>query len=106
MVYPFTYISAFGELDATGSGNFDSTYGEWSRQGTITGNYPDRYQWSRIHHYYISQESLPAPGLSALRVCFSNITTIHNNGTSANKEFDLQYGVYGIWTKDGLKGGI
>jgi hypothetical protein len=103
MVYPYTYISAFGELDATGSGNFDSTYGEWSRPEVITGHDPDRYQWSRIHHYYISQENLPEPGLSALRVTFTGITTIPNNGADANKEFDIQYGVYGIWTKEGIK---
>ena len=39
---------------------------------------------------------------SAIRVCFQDITTTHNNGIGANKEFDLSFSVYGVWNKDGL----
>jgi hypothetical protein len=39
---------------------------------------------------------------SGIRVGFNGITTIHNNGIGANKEYDLSFSVYGIWNADGL----
>ena len=42
------------------------------------------------------------PEPAGIRVSFQQITTIHNNGIGANKEYDLNFSVYGIWTKEGL----
>jgi hypothetical protein len=38
----------------------------------------------------------------ALRVCFNNVTTRHNDGSGANKELDLSFSLYGIFNKNGL----
>jgi hypothetical protein len=37
-----------------------------------------------------------------IRVVVNEISTIHNNGFGANKEFDINFSIYGIWNKNGL----
>jgi len=69
MVYPYTYILAY---DLAGN----TTYNE-AGQAILALN---------------NQNNVP----SGVRVCFQDINTFINNGIGANREFDLNFSVYGV----------
>ena len=108
MVYPYTYICPFEEYQEEYTFIDPNTNEEAT--STITKARPT-YDANTtailkliIQNMETLSESDPTPIItpSAIRVSFQQITTTHNDGIGANKEYDLDFSVYGIWNKNGL----